>query len=362
MHSVVHHGSVLQAFATQEILRKSGHEVEIIDYQYPNPWHEEHGLHIFKPSLKTKLAKVLGLKPFFRGMKKITRFQKTHYHLSPHYKTFQEIERNPPKYDVYISGSDQIWNPKFTCGDPTYMFGFVKGKANLMSLSSSFACQELPENIKDSYKSLLARYQFLSVRENAGADIIERLLDRKATVTLDPTLLLDEKDWKPYVRFLKEEDPFLFLYMLDYAYNPTPYIYELTKYMSKKLGLKIKSNVTIPPDIGLEYEDVSDEGIEDFLYNVKYSSLVITSSFHGTAFSVNFGTPLFAVIKEKSKDDRLSSLLKNIGLANCIVNIDTPLNDGLNPFYEKSEEQKSLNVLRKKTMDYIFSSLKAFEK
>lgn len=352
MHSVIHHGSVLQAYATQRFFEKKGYDVEIIDYQYPNVWHEEHGLNVFKPNLKTKIARVLGLKPYYRGRKKIIQFQKKYYKLSKHYDTPKSIKEQPPEYNIYLSGSDQIWNPKFTCGDTVYMLDFVKDKKKRISLSSSFACQNLPDKYKDQYRKFLSRYLFLSVRENQGVNIMRSLLGREVEVTLDPTLLLDRKEWESFVYKYDSKRPFIYLYMLDYAYNPKPYIYELTKYFSEKLGLIVKSNVKIPSEFNTCYEDVSDAGIEDFLSNICNASLVITSSFHGTAFAVNFGTPLLAVVPEKNTDDRLSSLLQNLQLDNCIVSVNTDFNR-INPYYNREEQQERLDKLRLTTFKFV---------
>lgn len=356
MHSVIHHGSVLQAYATQHFLEKEGYDAEIIDYQYPNIWHEQRGLNVFKPGLRTKIARLLGLKPFYRGRKKIIRFQHKYYKLSKHYETPESIAKQMPIYDVYLSGSDQIWNPKFTCADSVYMFGFLPEGNRIVSFSSSFACKQLPQEFIPLYKKNLSRYDALSVRENQGKDIIQNLLGRTVSVTLDPTLMLGQNDWKRFVKDSSDNGKYIYLYMLDYAFDPKPYIYELTKYFCKKLKLKVKTNVKIPDSYEIPFVDVSDAGIEDFLSYTCNAALVITSSFHGTAFAVNFGTPLLSVVPRKGQDDRLSSLLHNLGLENCIVEIGTNF-DNITPYYNKGKEQEKLSNLRKASLEYIHTAL-----
>lgn len=359
MHSVVHHGSVLQAYATQSFLEKEGYDVEIIDYQYPNSWHEKHGLKVFKPSLKTKIARFFGMKPYCKGRNKIIKFQRKYYKLSMHYETPESIYKQSPIYDVYISGSDQIWNPKFTCADPVYMFGFLPKDKYIISFSSSFACKELPEQFVEVYAKSLSKYRYLSVRENQGKQIINSLIGRTAAVTLDPTLMLNKEDWSKLLK--KKGDKFIYLYMLDYAYNPKPYIFHLVKYYSEKMKIKVFSNVSIPESFGINYVNVSDAGIEDFLFYTCNAALVITSSFHGTAFAVNFGTPLFSVVPQKGQDDRLSSLLHNLGLDNNIIDIGSPFGN-LSPFYDVEREQQKLDIMRKESLNYIRIALNDINK
>ena len=360
MHSVIHHGSVLQAYATQLLFEKFGHNAVIINYHYPNKWQIEHGLNVFHPSFKTKIARWFGLKPHNRRRKKILRFMKKYYHLTRSYSGISEMENDMEKFDVYVSGSDQIWNPRFTCADPVYFFTFVPDGSNLMSFSSSFACKSLDADIAEQYKSYLIRYQFISVRENQGAKIIKALLDKTPTVTLDPTLMINADQWLKFIKPMKNNEKYIFMYILDYAFNPKPYIYELVSSYSIKYNVKVISNVAIPSEYNINHLVCNDAGIEDFLTLIYNSFIVITSSFHGVAFAVNFGKPVIGVVKDGS-DDRISSLLCNLDLNKNIAKIGTPI-DALSPFYEFNKEQNKLNELRLATKSYLNTALTHFEK
>ena len=197
----------------------------------------------------------------------------------------------------------------------------------------------------------------MSVRENQGRQIINSLIGRTAAVTLDPTLMLNKEDWSKLLKDKEKGDKFIYLYMLDYAYDPKPYIFHLVKYYSEKMKLKVFSNVNIPKSFGIDYVNVSDAGIEDFLFYTCNAALVITSSFHGTAFAVNFGTPLLSVVPKKGKDDRLSSLLHNLGLDDNIVEIDSPFNN-LSPYYDVDREQKQLDLMRTQSLNFVRRALK----
>lgn len=360
MHSVIHHGSVLQAYATQLLFENLGHDATIIDYRYPNRWQEEHGSYIYKPSLKTRIARCLGLKPDHRRRKKILHFMARHYHLTHKYSDINELKTNPPSFDIYITGSDQVWNPKFTYADPAYFFSFEPKDSNIMSFSSSFACNSINEDISKLYKEYLSRYKFISVRENQGAKIVQKLVGKTPPVTLDPTLMIEASQWSQFVSSLPYKGEYIFMYMLDYAFDPKPYIFELAKYFSEKYNKTIISISEIPEEYHIKYSVRKDIGIEDFLSLISNSFMVITSSFHGVAFSVNFGIPIIGVVKSDENDDRLSSLLKNIGLERNIAKIGTPATD-LSPFYDFAQEQQSLNILRHDSNNYLKTSLAYFK-
>lgn len=359
MHSVVHYGSVLQAYATQKIFESLGHHAVIINYCYPNKWQVDHGMSIFKPSLKTKLAQLLGLKPHNRKRRKILHFMKRHYHLTRKIKDINELENKIPKFDIYISGSDQIWNPRFTCADPAYFFAFLPKGANIMSLSSSFACKSLDSEIAVKYKEYLLRYKFISVRENHGVKIVNDLLHKTPEITLDPTLMISAKQWREFIKPSHNKGEYIFMYVLDYAFNPKPYIFKLAHYFYTQYNKKVISNIAIPAEYKIPHTVCDGAGIEEFLTLIDHSFLTITSSFHGLAFSVNFGKPVIGVVKDDS-DDRLSSLLNSLNLEACIAKIGTPF-ENISPFYDFDKEQKKLIKLREITSSYLNTALSYFE-
>lgn len=351
MHNVVHHGSVLQAYATQLLFERLGHDVTIIDYKYPNRWQEEHGMHIFYPSLKTRIAQCFGLKAKYRKRKKILRFMTKYYRLTRKYSDKNELKANPPSFDIYVTGSDQVWNPRFTYADPAYFFIFEPAGSNIMSFSSSFACNSLNDDVARKYKEYLSRYKFISVRENQGAKIVYNLLGKVPPVTLDPTLMINTTEWSKFIKPSSRKGDYIFMYMLDYAFDPKPYIFELAKYFSEKYDKQVISTSKIPTEYNINCSVRQNVGIEDFLTLISNSFMVITSSFHGVAFSVNFGIPIIGIVKSNAGDDRISSLLHNVGLRKSIAIIGTPASE-LMPFYDSTKEQTKLDTLRQSSKKY----------
>jgi hypothetical protein len=353
MHKVMNYGSILQAYATQEIVRNLGYDCELIDYDFPNSWQFSRGIAQNKLSLKSRLSKALHLRKAYAKEPKFKRFIRSHFLLSREYHTAEELQANPPLYDIYLTGSDQVWNYKFTKMDPSFFLSFVPADSHKVSFSSSFAVNQIPEELRQEITEKISAYNSISVREQRGQEIVKELIGKEVPVTVDPTLTLDFREWGKLINAPKRKEKYIFLYMLDYAYNPAPYIYELVEHLQKKTGFIVFSNVEMPKSLGIRYHSVADAGIEEFLQLVRDSALVVTSSFHGVAFSVNFGVPLLAVVpQEIQADTRLTSLLEQLELRKSIVRVGSTF-DGLDGKYDKDREQRLLSDLRRDSIDYL---------
>lgn len=331
MHRVVNYGSVLQAYATQQILERIGCNCEIIDYVFPNSYHFTQGYACHSMTWKNRIAKVLWLKKHWRLTNKFERFWHQYLHLSRCYPSRDSIMQNPPCYDVYLTGSDQVWNPRHMKGDDVFLLSFVPNGMRLVSYASSFACSSLTDDVARAYAPLLKRYEALSVREENGRALVRQLTGRDAFVGLDPTLLLDASEWRMLAdgqRNPYQGRKYILLYMMSYAFNPAPYIYRLLEHLQCITGMEIITFTPIPAEMNLRHVTVMDESSPiTFLQLFDVASCVVTSSFHGTAFAVNFGKPLYSLVDSNYSegDDRQSSLLKELRLDNCIIKMNTEL-------------------------------------
>ena len=186
-------------------------------------------------------------------------------------------------------------------------------------------------------------------------------INKNVKVLLDPTLLLSREEWLysiPRSNFKKEEKYILY-YMWDYAFDPKPYIYEVTKFFQDKYKYNIYALVGYKKPsfaLGLKMLNKCDVSASQFIDLFNNADLIITSSFHGTAFALNFGKPLISVVPDNG-DDRQSSLLGKLGLKKLAVKIGTDIKS-INPFYDAIEEQRRLNILRKDSLDWIQSNFK----
>ena len=361
MHRINNYGSVLQAFALQYIIEKMGFDVQLIDYNYPNIFQYTRGVALPKNDWKAKVIKGMSwLHPYNRYDYKFQDFRNRYFKLSSYYKDFDVIHQKAISYDLYITGSDQVWNPTFTKGDTTFLLDFAEKNANKISYASSFSCTQLGKEYEATYSELLAQYQAISVREWGGVELVKRLTGQQAVITVDPTLLLDDNAWKTVVsKRCRYSKNYILLYVLSYSFNPIPYIYDLALYLSKKLNLRI---VVLGKHPYLSkyknVESVLDAGPLEFLQLIENAVCVVTSSFHGTAFSVNYKKPVYAVVNGKNDDDRISSFLSDVSLDKSIIPVRTPLETiPLDMNLEFS--WNILNQKRKYSLSYLENAINA---
>lgn len=362
IYSVPNYGSVLQAFATQEIIKKLGYECQIINYKYPNKWHYKIGFK--KMKWTSRIAIFIGLKPQHRKIQKLEKFKKTFFNFTRIYKDIDELKKEDwSQFYAIVVGSDQVWNPRFLKGDSAFMLSYLPDNIYRISLASSFATNNIPSEYIYKYQKYLSKFNELSVREENGITIIKNQLkiDKNVEVILDPTLLLSNKEWLNLVpkSKLKTYHEYILLYMLDYAFNPKPYIFDVIKYYQQKLGYKkvIALEGYTPQKIcGIKMINKTNSSIIELIELFANANLVITSSFHGTAFAINFNKPLISITPNDSGDDRQSSLLKDLGLSQCIATSKiNPAN--LNPFYNVKELTAKLESKRLKSINWIAQSL-----
>lgn len=362
MHRVINYGSFLQSYATQCVFEGLGFKCDIIDYLFPNKWHFDNGIKqqsILGKILPDYIYK-LGLKAGHRKKIKIENAIKKYLNLSDSYYYPQELFDNPPLYDIYVTGSDQTWNPKHTKGDSIFLLSFAPDKSKKISFSASIAGNNISCEYKDDFIKYLNKYDNIAIRDSNGNAVMNELIGKEAKVTLDPTLMLDRESWSKFATNVTpkfNKNKYIVFYLITHSFDVTPYIYELLKQLQIKTGLNVYSFSDIPESFNINYTKCSEIGVEHFIELFESSSYVVTSSFHGTAFAVNFGIPLYSVIDSlDNSDDRQASLLTKLGINNCLV----PLNkkfDEIIPTYNIKEEQDRLNELRHDSLKYLKDSL-----
>lgn len=358
IYHVPNFGSVLQTYATQEVLRKLGYDCVVLQYKYPNEWHYAQGR--VRPSLKSRIGLLLGLRPAHRKANKLERFRRNFFNFSRLYANLDEMKAEDwSGYHAVAVGSDQVWNARFTLADSAFMLSFVPDSVKKISIASSFASKSLQMEVRDKYRKYLNRFDALCVREQNGVNIVKKELeiDCNPAVVLDPTLLLSREEWLtliPRSKFVKKRK-YILLYMLTYSFEPRPYIFEVLKYLSVKYDydiLALEGYTPAEKANGVVMQDKTDSSIPEFIDLFANADMVVTSSFHGTAFAVNLGIPLISIIPNDKGDDRQSSLLRQVGLENCIVPIETDL-ETIIPEYNKECIEKNLSAIRNNCLNWI---------
>lgn len=363
IHKINNYGSVLQAYALQETCEKMGYRTEIIDYSFPNDWHNnnKYSTPSDKQPTEPKWIKVLFFHALLRQHVGIANFVKKYQHLSRQsYQSPQLLKEKPPHYDTYITGSDQVWNPRHCKGDPTFMLHFAPDKALKISYAASIGTRTIPEQLAPVYKELLSKYDYISVREFSGAGVVEALTRKKAKVVVDPTLLLSSEDWNTIAlkkRVIKKK--YILCYFLNYTFNAFPYVDELAAHIQKLTGYEIVRVARPPHKLSFAHTHYSiGASPEKFLSLVRDAEVVLTTSFHGTAFAVNYGKPVLTIVKDKEGgDSRQLDLMQQIGLERQVMAVGDSFPENDSWSYDVEKAQSRLSVMREDSFEFLKNAI-----
>lgn len=364
IHKINNYGSVFQAYALQKVCEDLGYKTEIIDYTFPNEFHRYNQyVAVFdsQPN-EPRWIKLLYARDLIRQHKGIETFVRKYQHLS--HQTFfspQDLHQNPPHYDIYITGSDQLWSPRHCKGDPAFMLQFAPDNALKISYAASIGSDKIPDELQSLYKDLLCRYEHISVREKSGKSLIESMTGKEVSVVVDPTLLLSRDEWNKIAvptRLFKKK--YILCYFLNYTFNSFPYVDELAEYMQEQTGYEIVRVARPPHKLFLPHTHYRvGASPEEFLALVRDSEMVLTTSFHGTAFAVNYGKPVFTIVKGRNTgDSRQVSLMENLGLEKNILSITDEFPTKENFKYDVQFEQQRLERIRVESKQYLIRALK----
>jgi hypothetical protein len=326
-HDVYNHGATLQAYALMTYLKKLGHDVEIVNYLPPYLRIRTNLLSVssnwIDRPLIFKLAYLVGkipvrlLWPFFSCKKSFDLFSKRYLCVTKRcYRTHKQLCKNPPEADLYIAGSDQIWNTAYNNGrDPVFYLDFGSEETVRASFAASFGLGNVLEPFVPFVKEKLGKLNWISVREQNGLEII-RSFGFEGYHVCDPVFLLDRDDWNVICKEgVKPEEP----YILIYDFEARDEFKEFVEGLAKSLGLSIFS---IDNYNRCSYADCDfyKSGPDDFISLIKNAELVVSNSFHATAFSIIFGTKFFALPRLKDKvNSRMESLLTSCGLQDRFI-------------------------------------------
>lgn len=363
-HRSHNYGSVLQSYALQTILRKNliDYNCEIIDFIPPNS-KEMYSIFKKNTSIKNIAKNILALYTYrLKSIryKEFERFINTRLKLTTKkYFSQSDLQNISNKYDILICGSDQIWNTNCLDFDYSYYLPFAKNVKKIsyapsLGPGAPFKSNEAKERIKEYLKDFYA----ISVRENEGTRVIQKLTDKKVYTVLDPTLLLEAKDWDHICSDKVINKDYIFFYSIGYKKNDIA----IAKQISKKLNIPVVTLFTLGNRIVFSGFEISKNSApEDFLSLIKNAKLILSSSFHGTVFSIIYRKPFYSIRKangdEIKDDDRIKTLLQEFNLMDRQIDINS-VNSIENPFnidYSKSE--KYIEEARKRSIEYLLNSI-----
>lgn len=348
IHSDLNYGAALQAYALNQFLRNEGYKSEIINYiKIPN--------HPRKYPFPVNIAYWLMNKPRFNRYRKFLKdsVSKKSWHSAQDLMNgFNE------QYDILISGSDQVWNP--TCGglidklNPCYYLAFADhNKYKKIAYASSIGSYRFNEDEKVLVKKWLEDYDNLSTREQAGKEHLESFIDKEIKVVLDPTLLLKKKEWLDVANSVNkmEREKYVLVYYIDE-------IAECVEY-ARKIADKHGWKVAMMSNTAKKFTGVDINipfcGPAQFLWLFANATYIVTNSFHGTAFAVNFNKDFVSVIKRNSPQ-RAQTLLNNVGLPERLLT-DISQMDNLPNKIDWASVNTKLNNLRSDSKEYLINAI-----
>lgn len=306
-HWGTNYGGVLQAYALQTFLKNFGFDVGIINYA-PHTFRDSFFKCFYSKNPKTIFKNI---KNYFKE-RNIKKFRNKFLVQTKRYFTPEELIGNPPQMDIYIAGSDQVWNPfGLNNNGKVYFLPFGSEKSIKLSYAASFSVTDYPEEQLIQIIPLLKKFKAISVREKSGLEILKKAGVKNGVLLPDPTLLLNEIDYSKIIQMNKTiRKCDFFFYVLQKHQNSINKIYRhFEKDKSNKIvhSNKIKHSVI---------------GIETWLNYIKNSRFVITNSFHGVVFSILFNTPFIVVPIEgrlEGMNDRIVTLLESFGLEDRLI-------------------------------------------
>lgn len=294
IHKSPSYGACLQSFALWKYISSEGVDCEIIDLHRPThidfkksdrflPMRQEHLT--FKVKVLTELFKLkdrllakIHLSPL---EKKYNQFNEE-IKYSKVYKGVDELYANPPSYDLYVTGSDQVWNPQQAyCIEP-YFLTFVNNGGKKISYAASIGLKDLLSEEKEKFAQWLESYDAIGVREKSAQELLTSFMNKPTTLVLDPTFLLDKESWQKEAVFPTVEKPYILLFSLFTPPNILNFAKRIAKESNKQL-IVLAPNKKEVIEGGLL---VNDAGPREFLGYFCQADMVITDSFHGTVFSM----------------------------------------------------------------------------
>lgn len=361
---VANFGSILQAYALATVIERCGYKIEFLNY-WRRSYTTMHKVYTFLKdrSLGNFFKRILfALSAFFFYApirRHVRGFLTRKFAFTRPYYSINELLAHPPVADIAVSGSDQIWNSIYNNGiDRVFYLDFVN--CPRIAYAASVGMDEFPQEELDEIERLLAQYRAISVRESQTCKYLHSLGFSQVQHVLDPSLLLNADEWKEIAgckehRSIKEEK-YLLVYSVERFNND--FIFSQARQIAQELHLKMYVVCTTYPVKAKDYgfdKIFAVAGVKTFLQLMANADFVVASSFHGTAFALNFNKE-FVTISANKFNIRMESLVNQFGIKHRIVsNSEKRISELLPIDYDFINSQ--LNIARSISMDFLCKAL-----
>lgn len=362
-HSPSNYGSLLQSIATVKTIEGLGHDCSIIDYQRP----DERGLKGvltqvnckagFGNPLK-KLAYIAIRYPIEKfALVRFDRMRKKYLKMTSSISSHVDLKKISA--DAFITGSDQVWGPMMNgVYDSAYFLQFVGKDSRKLAYAASFGKTKFDESTVVAYKKMLSEYDKIAVREKSAVSLLEEWgLNNCLGQVLDPTLLLDMSQWTNLLIKKNDFDKYKDLkYILVYQIHNDPKLSGYAKRLAKHTGMEL---LRVNPMLHQALRGgkfICSPDLSEFLSLVANASCIVTDSFHGTCFSINFGKQFIEILPNNATGTRNQSILELTGLSDRIL---CDFNDYslVDKVIDYSKVNELLEVERRKSLEVIRSMI-----
>lgn len=342
------YGAQLQAYATQMMIDSLGLDTEIVEYPLNGKLENAQ----FSWGLLYEVVRLIRSKkrqsrertsddPVFTKEKKLRKnisndFISRRLHDVKHIEGYNNLVNAGKCYDAVLIGSDQKWLPGFSFWKPS-TFAFVSDKVRRISYATSLGVSEYPKYCWPTARKAWRSMNYLSVREEQGAEIIRQVCgnDINVEVVADPTYLLSKEKWEEVVPIEKKTDE---KYVLCYFLGNSVKSKEIARQFADAKGLKLYSILSVesisPIDQTFADTLITGAAPEDFINWIRGAEYVITDSFHGLTFSVINEKQFYVFYRKRdgvqSRNSRIDNILKKWDVENRLVSTDTEVNSLLN--------------------------------
>ena len=369
------YGAMYQAYALSKYLENKGHEVFILDYEMTrdNATLADYLKHpiAFIQKLLYRKEQILG--KFAKNKNEIPKierkkefvtifdeFREKYLKITKEEYNYKNLCEQCPKADIFICGSDQVWAADFLFTSPAFLLGFAPKEAKRVSYAASFGKNKLESYLEGIFFKYINQFDFISIREKSGVEIVKNYSSKEINHVLDPTLLLNKEDYLEIIDYsLVPNNPYIFVYKLDQEKRLSDWMDNSVNNIATKNSLSVlavSTNLIFPFDENWKELHPTPGQL---LGLIEKSTFTITNSFHGTVFSIILQTKFLSMardIYEDKQNVRMEELLLNLGLDDfyCkpFLDVQKVFNKSVDEYNYKNVFSK-LEIFRKTSENFL---------
>ena len=347
LHNIINVGSVFQAWALNEFLNSKGYDCSVIDY-VPR--------YLYHLGLKSEIGKLLNYKSHKTRSRKYNEFVNNNIRLTEKkYYTLEELEKNPPKGDLFISGGDQLWNEFYPCGnDEAYQLKFTSKPKIAFGTSlgkDSFTDEGMNKLIKN-----ISKYKYIGIRESSGTSMLRNEGITHCENVCDPVFLLEAEKYNKFIGKPLCKEPYLLVYLVQ----ASPLLDKAVEIISKELNLKVIlcSGLQTKTKCDIHLKNLGPEESLNYMKNATY---ILSGSFHATAFSIIMHKPFLTLLPGQNTNARIEDFLHFVELENRMISEVESLDNKIFNEIDWATIDAKINSHANKSKEFLINAIESIK-